>query len=62
MAAPQAPLPNLAAVEAPLHEGQEPNEARTGGTTRLEIGDQRPRRVVECKSVTYERGIPKVLL
>ena len=52
----------LATVEAILYEGQESDETRIGQATRVEVGDERTRRVVECWGITSERGIPEVLL
>ena len=58
----EAALHALAAVEAPLHPGQEPDAARIVGTQGLAIGPKWTRPLVELRSLAHERRVSQILL
>jgi hypothetical protein len=49
-------------MEAALYQSEELDEERAGEATRVEVGNERTRGVVECGGITSERSIPEVLL
>ena len=58
----QAALPPVAAMEAPLHSRQEPDEGRSGRGAGISLGLQPTRAVVEQWCQPHERGFAQVLL
>ena len=62
MGAAEATLSAVAAMEATLSAGTQPDETRTDGGAGVALGVQSTRPVVECGCEPHERGFPEVLV
>jgi len=62
MAPAEASVHPLASVETLLYASAQPDETWTDGGARMEVRHQWARRLVECRSLTYEPSLPEVLL
>jgi group II intron reverse transcriptase/maturase len=58
----QAEVPNMALRQALPRPGQDTDKARSDEGTRVAVGDQRARCLVELRSKPHERGLPQDLL
>src|SRR5690625_4326828 len=59
---PETSVHSLAAVDTSLHSGTQSDAARIDGGTRVDVRYQRTRPMVERRSLSHERGLPKILL